>query len=312
MASFNLVNYSLRPNKGIQRSLVFEGVRILQTQLDLENLLYVGFGSIWFTDFMMAHKLLQVRDMISIEATEIGFQRAKFNQPYKTVVVKEGLSYDVLPNLFKASELSVRPWLVWLDYDKGLDESKTDDLRLVIENAPPNSILITTFPCTGLGKPGNRPERIQKLLGSIVPDDLSKESCADEKLPETLLTLTSDFMVSVASSASRPGGFIPAFRLSYQDGTPMITIGGVLPTKGAVAAAKSAILSKDWPGISLDPIVTPPLTLKEAAMLQAQLPSSHPLTRRAVQALGFDLEDQQIRSFERYYQYYPIFAQIST
>ena len=100
MASFDTVNYSLRPSKAIQRQLVFEGVRSLQAHLDLERLVYVGFGSIWFSDFLMAHKLLGVDDMVSIEADDIGFQRAIFNSPYATVRVRHGNSFDVLPSLY--------------------------------------------------------------------------------------------------------------------------------------------------------------------------------------------------------------------
>lgn len=64
MASFDVVNYSLRPSKCIERQLVFEGVRALQMQMDLNQLVYVGFGSVWFTDFVVAHKILGVDDMV--------------------------------------------------------------------------------------------------------------------------------------------------------------------------------------------------------------------------------------------------------
>src|SRR6185437_3809720 len=97
MPSFDVVNYSLRANKAIQRSLVFEAVRVLQANMNLNDLIFVGLGSIWFADFQIAHKFLHLKDLISIEATEIGYRRAKFNRPFRTVSVKHGLSYDVLP-----------------------------------------------------------------------------------------------------------------------------------------------------------------------------------------------------------------------
>ena len=90
MASFDVVNYSLRPSKAIQRRLVFEGIRKLQLSLGLDRLLYVGLGSVWFADFTLAHQLLDVRDMISLEENEIGFSRARFNAPYATVQVRHG------------------------------------------------------------------------------------------------------------------------------------------------------------------------------------------------------------------------------
>jgi len=90
MPSFDAINYSLRPSKSIQRQIVFSGVRMLQANLDLERLAYIGFGSIWFTDFVLAHKLLGIDDMWSIECHDVGYRRALFNAPYATVHVEHG------------------------------------------------------------------------------------------------------------------------------------------------------------------------------------------------------------------------------
>ena len=100
MASFDIINYSLRPSKSIQRRLVFEGVRTLKGNLELDNMVYIGFGSVWFTDFVMAHKLLGIQDMVSMEADVIGYKRALFNAPYATVRVMEGSSAAALPCLY--------------------------------------------------------------------------------------------------------------------------------------------------------------------------------------------------------------------
>lgn len=312
MRSFNVINYNLRPNKSIQRQLVFESVQILQTQLDLEGLVYVGLGSIWFTDFHMAHKTLRIRDMVSIEADEIGFLRATFNQPFNTIKVKNGHSGQILPVLLDDPKLCNRPWFVWLDYDGALEESVVDDIRVLIERAPRNSLLIVTFNAVGfrLGSLADRPRRLRTLLGSVVPDDLEKDACRDEYLSQTLIRFTTDFMVSTAASIARPGGFVSAFRISYRDSSPMVTLGGVLPAKGAVGTARATVGEREWPGIVGDPIAAPHLTLMEAAVLQAQLPRSRPLTRKAIRRLGFDLEEEQIRSFERYCRHYPAFAQV--
>jgi hypothetical protein len=312
MPSFNVVNYSLRPNKSIQRRLVFEGIILLKVHLDLDRLVYIGLGSIWFADFHMAHKLLQIKDMISMEADEIGFRRAAFNQPFKTITVKNGHSFEILPMLLYDSVLSGRPWLVWLDYDGPLEETVVEDIRIPIENAPRNTVLLTTFSAAGrrFGKPAERPARLQALLGGVVPDDLDKELCRDEPLPATLVDLTTKFMISAAASMARPGGFISAFRLTYRDTTPMVTVGGILPAKAAVGAAKASINKSDWPGVVTEPIAAPHLTLLEVAVMQAQLPRSRRLSRKSIQRLDVDLEEEQIRSFERYYRYYPAFVQI--
>ena len=312
MASFNTVNYSLRPSKGIQRQLVFEGVRLLQPHLDLERLLYVGFGSVWFTDFVMAHKLLGVRDMVSIEGNEIGYRRALFNAPFATVTVKHGLSGAVLPEMFVDHALRHRPWLIWLDYDFDLNEAVRDDLRSVIENAPANSILLCTV--NGLdrkyGQAQDRADRLREILGDVVPDDLEKDACKGDRMQETLASLTLDYMTSAAADMARPGGFVPSFRIIYQDGAPMVTIGGILPAKGAARITADMVSLQQWPCRPEAPIKAPHLTMREAAVLQSQLPRDERLTRPMVQALGFDLEAHELEAFETYYRHYPAFAQI--
>lgn len=312
MPSFDAVNYSLRPSKSIQRQIIFEDVKRLQAEIDFERLVYIGFGSIWFTDFIMAHKQLSIEDMYSIESHPIGFRRAQFNQPYKTVSVIEGLSSDVLPKLFQNQPLMERSWMIWLDYDYELNESMVADLRSVIENAPANSILLATFNANekGYGRAPDRPARLRELLGSIVPDELPKDACQDDRLQQTLADLVLDFMTAIGAEIARPGGFVRGFRVIYRDSTPMVTVGGVLPSKGALRTVRSIIDDAAWLSRPVKPIKAPHLTTREAALLQAQLPCVSKLSRASVQLLGFDLEDEQIETFENYYRQYPAFAQI--
>jgi hypothetical protein len=312
MASFDVVNYSLRPSKSIQRQIIFDGVRILQSCLDLDQLVYIGFGSIWFTDFVMAHKMLGVQDMVSIEGDEIGYSRAVFNSPFATVRVFRGLSRTVIPVLYGDQKITGRPWMVWLDYDYAFDEDVKDDVRSIIENAPANSILLVTFNGneTKYGHAPNRPERLRQLFGDVVPDDLPKSACMDKAMQETLANLAMDLMQSVAAELARPGGFVPAFRAIYRDTTPMVTVGGLLPVRGAARIAADVVNGAEWRCRPVKPIEAPNLTIREAALLQSQLPRAEKLSREFVQSLGFDLEVEQIEAFEQYYRQYPSFAQI--
>jgi hypothetical protein len=312
MASFDIVNYSLRPSKNIQRQIVFDGIRVLQNHLSLSQLVYVGFGSIWFADFIMGHKLLRIDDMISIEANEVGYRRALFNAPYATVRVCKGVSSEILPTLFEDKDLSSRPWMIWLDYDSQFDETLRDDARSVIERSPVDSILLITFDGKErkYGQANDRPALIKQLFGAIVPDNLSKDDCRDDRLQQTLADFAIEFMKSVAADLRRPGGFLPAFRLIYKDTAPMITVGGLLPARGAVSAAMRVLNDPNWECRPTKPIIAPHLTIREAAALQSQLPRKDKLSREIVRSLGFDLDDAQIEAFEAYYLQYPAFAQI--
>lgn len=314
MASFDSVNYSLRPSKSIERQIVFEGVRDLQIRLKLTKLVYLGLGSVWFTDFMMAHRLLRIEDMISIEREEIGYKRAKFNSPYATVNVKHGSSSDILPELCQDQNWKIRLWFIWLDYDGEFDEAMKDDLQTLIERAPINSILVSTFNAypRSYGKsPEERLGRLRDLFRSVVPDELPRNSVKEEeRMQLTLADLALKFMQSVADEASRPGGFVPAIRVPYKDGAPMVTIGGVLPTEENRSEVEQLIESEDWLCRPDKPIIAPHLTMREAAVLQSQLPCTDRLSRDRVRELGFDLEEAQIATFQKYYRQYPMFAQI--
>ncbi|MDO6670399.1 hypothetical protein Q4511_15890 [Paracoccus sp. 1_MG-2023] len=313
MASFDSVNYSIRPSKSVQRGIVFDGLRALCASMNLHDTVYIGFGSIWFTDFLMAHKVLGIDEMISIEASPVGYKRAEFNKVYRSISVLEGRSDERLPEIAAQVEYQARPWIVWLDYDGALDEQKVEEMRWLLLNAPPNSIVLFTFSATQNAygaRPAQRPGRVSDILGAVVPDDLTREDCSKENLPQTLATLTMDFLSSVVADNARPGGFIRSFQIPYFDSVGMVTVGGVLPGLGAAPAARAIVAEQSWKGIVDEMIEAPPMTLKEVATLQAELPFAGELTRDRVQELGFDLLEHQIRSFQRYYKYLPSFAEI--
>ena len=312
MSSFDIVNYSLRPSKAIQRQLVFEGISKLHLQLGLDQSLYVGLGSVWFTDFILAHQLLNVSDMISMEKDEIGFLRAQYNAPYATVEVRHGSSNQILPELLDDSKRNQRPWIVWLDYDSAFDEVLRNDVRLVIEGAPVNTTFLITFNAheKAYGYANERPGRLKDLFGAVVPDGLSKDKCKTPQLQETLAGFSVDFMKSVAAGCQRPGGFVSSVRMVYQDGASMVTVGGMLPSENAVEVVRRAVEGPDWRCKPENAIRAPHLTIREALALQAMLPSVQNLSRAKVQELGFDLKEEQIQIYEKYYREYPSFAEI--
>jgi hypothetical protein len=131
-------------------------------------------------------------------------------------------------------------------------------------------------------------------------------------MQQTLANFALDFLRSIAADLSRPGGFVPSFRIVYRDGAPMVTVGGVLPAKGAATIARDIVLDPSWRGMPNAPILTPHLTLKEISSLQSLLPNNDKLTREAVKKLGFDLGEEQINAFQEYYNLYPSFVQISS
>ena len=310
MSASHHINYSLRPSKSIQRQIIFDGIRTLRSRLDIGESIYVGFGSIWFADFVMAHKILDIDVMISMEKDEILYRRAVFNSPYASVEIRQGTSSEILRCLYEDEPICKRPWVMWLDYDSAFDENSIDDARTAIEKAPNDTIFLVTFNGneSKYGKAKHRPDRLRDLFGDVVPDELGMSKCDDVNMRNTLADLAINFM---KSSAARPGGFVPAFRVLYKDGAPMVTVGGILPSDRDTARKASNIVEADeWKCRPEKTIISPLLTTREALALQSKLPSPEGLSRKLVRDLGFDLADEQIEAYAKYYREYPTFAQI--
>jgi putative O-methyltransferase len=314
MSSTNVVNFSLRQNKSIERTIVFECLSTLIRDLYLKDLVYVGLGSVWFTDFNLAHRLLGIETMISIEENDVIFKRATFNRPFRTLEILMGRSVDVIPELLTKPELKDRPWVVWLDYDEEMDESKLEELVRLIRTLPSDSVLLTTFSALGAkyGAPKDRADRIRDLFGTAAPEPISNGRCKDrDRLTALLALATENYLTSQAIDSGRKGSFVPAINLIYSDSSPMVTIGGVLPAPGKEHAVRLLVSDPNWPGRVGDMIETAPLTPKEVLALQSLLPVNGPVTRDDVIKMGFDLHDHQIRSFVSHYLRYPQFAQVA-
>ena len=162
------------------------------------------------------------------------------------------------------------------------------------------------------GTAKERPARIQQLFGDVVPDYLSKSKCKTPRLQNTLAGFAIDLMRSVAASGRRQGAFVDTVQVVYQDGSPMVTVGGMLSAPGTVQAIRDAARNLRWRCRPESVIRAPHLTIREALALQAMLPSEESLTRQKVQEAGFDLKDEQIEVYEEYYREYPNFAEVRT
>lgn len=319
-SSTDVVNYALRQNKSIERSLVFDGARTMMDKLGLSDFVYVGLGSVWFADFHLAHRHLRTQTMVSIEADPVTYARAVFNRPYRTVNVRPGLSSAVIPGLLKEPEFQGRPWMVWLDYDQSVGDSELVELADLVGSLPPDSFLLTTFSATAgrYGKPVSRPQRLRDLFGPAAPAPLQDGQddyinlYRDEALAALLAECMENHLLSKALQKGRPGGYTPAFRLTYRDGTPMVTVGGFLPSPARQADAAAVVADVEWGCLLSETIDTPLLTPKESMTLQEQLPvAAGPLTRAQVQALGFDLEEAAITAFQQHYLRFPTFSQLA-
>ncbi len=149
--SFEKINYSLRPAKSIERKIILQFCSRLSPFDFMENYHYIGFGSIYYSDFTLFHKILNINKMSSIEF-ERNESRARFNLPFGCINLFPGQCNLELPNLVNKDEKNI----TWLDYDSPLSSSSLDDIQTYAGKTSSGSMLLMTFnansddsPCFG-------------------------------------------------------------------------------------------------------------------------------------------------------------------
>jgi hypothetical protein len=140
--SFERIDYQLRYNKHIERRLIFEALSRARLGVGLSDHGYLGFGSMWFADFRLAHRVLELESMLSMERDEHA-ERARFNQPYSSIKVVGGNSSETLAKLDAA--YWAKPHLAWLDYDGRLSQDVVKDLYFFLDNCAGESVVIVTL-----------------------------------------------------------------------------------------------------------------------------------------------------------------------
>jgi hypothetical protein len=315
MASFDHVNYSIRPNKSVERKLVFTNLSKIQKELEFKSYRYVGFGSLWFTDFLIAHKLLKIKSMVSIEASETGADRARFNQPLSCIKVEEGDSSTLIPIL----DFDKTKSIVWLDYDTGIDGPALRDIELLLPMIATGSIFLVTISAKVNSLPKvdennstiTKAQSIKEIAGDYVPTTLPRARFEKEAYPKLLLEILNNAVESIMLNSGRQEKFLKLFEMIYKDGTPMVSFGGIVSNQETITKIQSIMTSENWDGIINDPIQVPPLTLKEKITMDRFMPTDQPPTSQNIKdGSGLSMEQEQIDAYHRYYLHYPVFGEV--
>lgn len=316
MPSFDNVNYSVRPNKNVERKLIFDALRVLNSEFDFDTVPYIGMGSLWFVDFVMAHKILHMQRLISIEHEE-NAPRSEFNRPYNCISVLPGDTGKVLPEM----NLDER-CIMWLDYDTGLEGPVLRDAELVLEKVPVGSVFIVTLNAHNGRLPkmdahGNEQTRRAALVqfaGDLVPADVTEGDLGGKRYPCVLSRILLTHLKRSFRRSGRRGRFYPLFNFAYSDNAPMVTIGGMLVDEVAEGRLEKCRLTEKFDYVTGEApyaICVPMLTPKEKIALDGLLPSADaPSVERVQAALGFALKQTQIAAYHRFYRSYPVFGEI--
>jgi hypothetical protein len=332
--SFERLNYLLRSNKNMERKVVFDMLLHGRQLLSIADPVYLGLGSIWFEDFRLAHRVLGLQTMISIER-EIHAPRADFNKPYASIRVLPGDCFPVMQS-FAASQWQ-SPIFAWLDFDGALNEEVASTIDLFLNRCAANSVVIVTV--NALRKryaPSRIAERreetsigyIERTLGggTVHPRFEPRitgggkfEDVSDADFPECL----SDSILSLMANRTRILArethgqaltFVPLFNLCHEDGAPMVTAGGAVcalqdsPTWERCVNEHAMVASANgFPRYSRLDLI--PITLKEKLTMDSCLPELEPeFLSRALEA-GVKLTADQIEKYRLLNRHVPVFVE---
>lgn len=316
MASFEAINYSIRPNKCVERKIIFEVLSGLSSNFDFSKYQYLGMGSMWFVDFIMAHKNLGIEKLTSFEIPEHS-PRAAFNRPYKNIDVYPGLVADGI----EEADLS-QPSIIWLDYDSGPENPAVfEDSATVASKISIGSILMVTINAhmgripikDGDGNPVTKHEGLKMIIGDAAPSADEFKHINLKNYHNVLAISLTRHIERAYRRSGREGKFLSFLNYFYSDNAPMVTIGGMFvgEQEEQTLLENRYFKNSEYIGPGLYFIQIPPLTHRERIALDALLPCSAPLSEREVlEKLGFNLKQEQLDGYSKFYKLYPSYGEV--
>ena len=289
--------------------MIVETLSRLRAFYTLESYRYVGLGSPYFADFALVHRSLGIQEMICIEQEAGDAGRFEFNRPFNCIELEFGKSTAILPTL----KWQERPTIVWLDYDDPLDSTMLSDIDVVCSSLTSGSFFLMSVRSNAGDFGADPSERLKQLttaLGNKVPAGIPPRDTTSANFGKLLWRIIDSeirYKVSERSAGLRTDlrfNYQQVLHFMYRDGTPMLTIGGVLYQEGQrVHLTQCDFESLFYSRTTDDPyrIEVPPLTFKELQALDAQLPGSIPSLPGVPRS--------QVIAYAQNYRYFPNYVE---
>lgn len=320
--SFRRIDYSLRPAKHAERRMLCDIFRRLTHFQPVESYRYVGFGSVWFSDFILFHRALGIRDMLSIEQAVRSRARFEANKPF-AIEIDFRSSSLVLPELNYE-----RPQFFWLDYDDPITLDMVNDVAAIARRASSGTVLVVSVQCVrppdiaaaereqandmnALGPMERFAARmsadgVDRVQGDLERDQLSNWAFGD--LSRSIFYAEIDRVLQDRRLAMPEGAisYRPICDFEYEDGAKMTTLALVFYSEEdavTVDACRFEDLEFLEPGGEAVFIPTPKLTPREYRQLESQLP----LAAGAELDIGH-IPPGETRRFSDMYRYFPAFV----
>ena len=313
--SFQKINYALRPAKHTERRMLCDVFRQASNFDRLSNYTYVGFGGIEFSDFIMFHRSLGIKNMISMERADHALPRVESNKPFNTITIVGEPSSKALPKFAWD-----RPHIIWLDYDDPLKLEMLLDVSTITSKAKSGSILTFSFQCfeareITLAKPKSQ-DAVSHFISTFGRDRVSLETdeldlrgtkFGDLGRKMMLNEIQSQLAIrNLGSDQHETLEYREICSIRYSDNAPMFTVCGIFVSK----EDENKFVKCEFESLNFLPakgnhieIEVPKLTLREIKALEKQLPLHNGKT---IDCGAIPKKDAS--QFERLYRYLPNFA----
>jgi len=303
------VQYELRPHKQVERRMLIDAFHLLSAAgFPIKRYQYTGFGSWYFVDFILFHKLLGIEKMLSIEHAPAFKRRVEFNKPFENVGIFIGEASEVIPTL-SASDRHI----LWLDYDGVIDGEKIADVRSAGSVLSPGSILLLTVDNQPPGPPDGDPESWKSYFLEEAAGFLPANPSVKYFVESNLTKVNSGILWRAIMSGVGPRSgveFTPLFNFLYADGHQMVSMGGMVTTKHEQELIKKSSLPAQTyfrDSFDADPyqIKVPNLTRRERLHLDSAMPCSPGWT-----PAEFELTSEEVAAYNEIYRFFPAYAEL--
>lgn len=303
--SFRKVFYDLRPGKQIERRLLLDAFQHLITLgFPIRSYKYVGFGSIFFYDFIMLYRYLGIADMVSLEIDSSIEQRVRYNKPFDNIEVRIESAASYIPTIDRD-----RDYIVWFDYDQIVNSENLSDVKGVLSRLGPGSIFIITvdaFPPLEYRKRAELRKYITVDLRNFLPDRYPVAHIKTKNLAIVSRDLIAS-SIQQSMSLRQSVEFRPLWSITYNDSRPMYTFGGMVVNREQdkrLEACDEFYYRKRFDDTILE-IEVPRLTKKERIALDHELPNgSDPFP------VDFGIKPEEISAYTTYHRYFPSYSEL--
>lgn len=306
------VNYQIRQAKSIERKMLCDLIRKFQIIRGITDFRYIGMGAKYFEDFILIHNQFGIQDMISIESDIDKQERFNFNKPLKSIEMKYGMTTQILPQIENFEE---KMNVVWLDYDDAFSVSMIEDVGTICNKLMSGSMFFISCNYSYRGNTQReKKESFKSAVGDFFKDEIEDSRYTNNRIIGVIRELFNEeverklkYRKDVLKKDLK---YKQLIFLTYNDGSPMLTIGGIMVDDALEKELESTNIFGEFDFISEGEerfkIDIPKLTYKEMQFILQETPiedEEYDETRFH----GITLEE--IKKFRKIYRYYPYFTE---